>query len=288
VVRLLAKLGALDRHWLYPVMILALVFPLVVPVPIPPGGISPPTRAAFDLLSSCPPDKVVFIDSSWDSGSASENRLQLQAIVRLLCERKIKFVIASVGVTAYGPQFAHGETEPIANAAGLEYGKDWVNLGYLAGPPSMTRGTLGVIIERLGRDLHSAFPADWQGRPIAELPIMERVRTYADVHAFGVITYQANEDWMSVVTGVFGGKFFVGCMSIAAPAFYQYLHSGQLAGMLAGTRGTAEFEALTGRRGKATQFTMAGAFGNCVIILAALTGNVGWWAARRLRRAEAR
>jgi hypothetical protein len=285
MIRLLAKLGSLDGRWLYGLMVLALIVPLIFPVPIPTGGISPPTRAAFELLDSCPPDRVVVIDSSWDAGSASENRLQFETVVRHLCSRGTRFVITSIGITPFGPEFANSIAAPLAAEAGYVYGVDWVNLGYVAGPPgSVTRGALGVVIERCGRDFHAAFPTDWRGTRVAELPLMERVHSYRNVHAFGVITYQANEDWMSVVSGVFGGKFWIGCMSIAAPAFYQYLHSGQLNGMLAGTRGAAEYEHLLGRRGLAGKLGMAGAFGNCVVILAALVGNVGWWATRRLRR----
>jgi hypothetical protein len=288
MLKILGKLGNLDRRWLYLAVVLALIVPLVFPVPIPRGEmISPPTRSMFDLLESCPPDKVVWVDSSWDSGSASENRLEYETVIRHLCRKKIKFVVTSIGITPQGPEFADRYAARITEAAGYQYGVDWVNLGYVAGPPTLSRGALGIIIERCGRDVHAAFPTDWASRRLSELPLMARVRTYADVHAFGVITYQANEDWMSVVSGVFRGKLWVGCMSIAAPAFYPYLQSGQMAGMLAGMRGTAEYEALLGERGAATGCTMAGAFGNCVVILAAIVGNIGWWAQRRLRR-EAR
>ncbi len=205
--------------------------------------------------------------------------------MRHLCRRGVKFAVTSIGVAPFAPEFADLVIRPIAGEAGYVYGRDWVNLGYVPGPPPGTRGGLGVIIEGMCRDFHRTFPRDRDGTAVGSLPLMQRVHTHADVHLFLCITYQANDDWMSVVPGIFGGRFAPGCMSIVGPYFYPYFDSHQVVGMLVGNRGAAEYELLLGSPARGTKLTMAGSFGSCAVLLAALVGNLGWWAARRQRRA---
>jgi hypothetical protein len=136
------------------------------------------------------------------------------------------------------------------------------------------------------RDFRKIWPTDMFGTPVEKLPLLERVRKIDDIHAFGCITYQPSDDWMSVVSGVFHGQFWAGCMSIAAPYYYTYLDSKQLTGLIGGNRGTAEYEMLLKQPGRGMQLSLAGSFGNCAVILGALLGNLGLLAARRLRRGD--
>ena len=286
--RTLSKLRDVDRRWLYAGAAVVLLIPLVVPMSISGATVSPATRGVWNAIESCPPDKVIVVDSSLGPGSAPENRAQLECVVRHLCRRGVKFVVTSIGIDPFAPQFADRTIEPLAAAAGYQYGRDWVNLGYVPGPPPGARGAgLGVIIESLCRDVHRTLPRDAHGAPVGELALMQRVRSHANIHLFCCITYQADDDWLSVIHGVFGGRLAVGCMSIVGPYFYPFLDSGQLVGMLIGNRGAAEYELLLGAPGRGTRLTMAGSFGNLAIIAAALLGNLGWYAARRVRRGAA-
>ncbi len=275
----LAHLRNLDRRWLYAALLVILVIPLVAPIRLPPGQASPTTLGAFRTLDSCPPNQVVVVDSSWDAGSAAENQAQLEALVRHLCRKRIKFVLTSLGVTVLGPEFARQQTEPIAAEYGLQYGRDYVQTGYVAG----AAGSIGVIIQNMCRDFQSTFPTDIHGTKMSELPLMEQVRDYRHIHAIACITYAPSEEWIS-----FAGQFKVPivfcCMSIMGPHYYRYWDSRQLAGILIGNGAAGEYEALMAVRGRGTKLALAGSFGNCAIILAALVGNIGWWADRRLRR----
>ena len=98
----LARLRTLNQRWLYLATVLLLIVPFVVTVPMPPGGTSVATQGLYDTIESCPPDKVVLIDSSWDMGSRAENHAQLECVVRHLCRRRIRFVVTSM-VTPFAP-----------------------------------------------------------------------------------------------------------------------------------------------------------------------------------------
>ncbi len=281
----LAKLHEIDRRWLYAAMLLVLILPFALPIRIPAGKAAPTTLGAFKMLDSCPPDKVVVIDSSWDAGSAAENQSQLDVLVRHLCQKRIKFVVTSIGVTAFGPEFATRTIGPIAKEAGYVYGQDWVNAGYIQGAAVSTSSSIGVIIQNLCQGLHGAYPADVNGTKMSELPLMQHVRDYHDIHAIACITYAPSEEWISFVSQFKVPVVFC-CMSIMGPYYYRYWDSHQLAGILIGNGGAAQYESLIGVRGRGTQLATVQSFGNCAIILAALVGNIGWWAQRWQRRAR--
>jgi hypothetical protein len=275
--RWLAKLQTLDRRWLYLAAALLLPIPLIVPLPVPPAAAGPTTRGLYQTIEACPADKVVLIDSSWDAGSAAENEVQLACVVRHLVQRRIRFVVTSIGVTQFGPEFAAGIIEPIAREAGYEYGRDWVNAGFVPG----ATGGLGVVIDGLCRDLHTTYPRDAKGTAVADLPLMQHVRSIADVHLVYCITYAPATEWISFVNGQFRTPVAFGCMSIMAPTYFPFWDSHQLCGMLIGNSGAGQYEALIHHLGRGSQLALVGSFANLIVIAVAVLGNIGWWAARR-------
>jgi len=278
--RWLAKLQDLDQRWLYLATAALLILPFAVAVPMPAGTASPASQGLYDVIESCPPDKVVLIDSSWDMGARAECQAQLACVVRHLCRNRTRFVVTSLG-PVFAPMFAAKVIEPIAAEAGYVYGRDWVNCGYIE-----SRGGFGVVIDGLCRDFHKIRPADYHGRPMSELPLMAGVRSIRDIHAVYIVHYAPPEEWISFVKGQHGTPVAFGCMSIMGPRYYTFLDSKQLCGVLVGNRGAAEYEGLLKRPATGSRLIMVASFGNCIIIVAAILGNVGMWAAARMRRKE--
>jgi len=251
---------------------------MVILIPMPAGSASRATRGLYDAIESCPADGIVMIDSSWDQGMRAENAAQLECVVRHLCQRRIRFVVTSLG-TVFSPEFAQKTIEPIAAEVGYVYGRDWVNTGYV-----QSASGLAPVIDSLARDFHKIRQADVRGTPIGDLPLMQHVRTIRDIHLVYVVTYAPSPEWISFVRGQFGTPVAFGCMSIMAPNYYTYIDSKQLSGMLIGNRGAAEYEALIRAPSLGTRLSMAASFGNLAIILASIVGNLGMWAALRARR----
>jgi hypothetical protein len=268
MIRHLAKLQNLSQRWLYLGTILLLLVPFAVTIPMPPGDASVAARGLYDTIEACPPDKVVLIQSAWDMGSRAENQAQLTCVVRHLCRNRVRFVVVSVA-RPFGPEFAAKVIEPIAAEAGYVYGRDWVNTGFI-----QATGGLAVVADGLARDLHALRPADVKGTPVSEIPLMRHVRTIEDVHLLCVVSYGPPEEWIGLVKGQFGTNVAFGCMSIMGPRYYTYIDSKQLCGMLVGNRGAADYEALLARPGMGTRLIGVASFGNGIIILAAILGNV--------------
>ncbi len=278
MLRLLSMLYHLNPRWLYLAITVVLIIPLVVTLPMSTNVSSCGPQGLYDTAGSCPADKVILIDSSWDLGAKPECMSQLECFVNDLCRRKIKFVVFSTSL--YAPTFANDVIKPIAQTNGYVYGTDWVNLGFIQ-PPA---GNMGVLIQSFCENIHATRPIDVDGTAVASLPLMQSVRTAKDIHMVMAINYCPWQEWISFGKGQFGLPIAFGCASIMGPYFYVFVDSDQLCGLLAGNRGAYEYESLTGMRGMGSKVMMAFAFGMCFIIAAVLIGNVGFWASMRLRR----
>jgi hypothetical protein len=283
LLKILSKFYYLNPRWLYLAVTIVLLIPLVITIKNPPTAGSRGPCGLYDMVTACPTNKVILIDSSWDQGSKPECMAILECFVNDLCKRDIKFIV--LGITVYAPTFAMEVIQPIADKAGYEYGKDWVHLGFIQPPAN----NMGLLIQSLCQDVHETRPVDVNNTPIndaAELPLMQQVRSSTNIHMVMAINYCPHLDWISFGKAQFGLPIAFGSAAIMAPYYYVYVDSGQLCGLLTGNRGASEYEELTHIYGMGSKVMMSFAFGLSFIIVAVLLGNVGFWAARRLRSME--
>src|SRR5438445_9617822 len=97
-------------------------------------------------------------------------------------------------------------------------------------------------------------------------------------------TYEA---WVAFVQGYGGGKPMVFCpTAVMAPEAYQYLDSGQMAGMLTGLKGAIEYEGMVKQPGRASKQALALSVSHILIIFLIVLGNLGFLAQRRKARTE--
>jgi hypothetical protein len=252
---------------------------LVLPITLPSGKASRTTLGVHETVKSCPDDKFILIDSGWEAGSRAENEAQLACVVEHICSLGKRFVVTGLGVPAVAPKFAMDVIEPIAEEAGYIYGEDWVHAGYVpAGPP------IGIMIDGMCRDFGSPFKTEYRGKNHDEIPILQHISSIDDFHMVYCISYGPPEQWISFVNGQYGTPVAFGCMTIMCPQYYMYFKSGQLCGMLIGNSGASEYEKLIDSPGIGTDLMVPASFANCLIILAAIVGNIGLWAAGRKRK----
>jgi hypothetical protein len=182
----------------------------------------------------------------------------------------------------YAPTFANQVIQPIAEKTGYVYGRDWVNLGYIKPPADNP----ALLIDAFCRDIYKTRPVDFYGTSVADIPLMQKVKTAKDIYMVFGINYTSPLEWMSIGKSQHGLLVAFGCAAIMAPYYYVYVDSGQLSGLLTGNRGAYEYESLTGMYGMGRKVMMTFAFGLCFIIVAVLLGNLGFWAAARMRKAS--
>jgi hypothetical protein len=296
----LLNLEKIDRRWVYLALAAACTMPFLVPVALP-IYITPETRGVYSAIESCPPDKIVLLNCNMDPGSVSENQGQLEAVIEHMFRNHTKFVTVSIEWGPLAPQLIDGVVEKMtkgdkltkAKFPDVRYGVDWANLGF-------TKGGWQAL-QQVAKDIRKQYPTkDSRGNMLDDLPIMRGLHNIDDVHLVVDIAYGPMEDWIPFVHGVYGTPIAFGSAGINTTVYYRYLSSGQLAGLLVGVRGGAEYDALlhprfeerlipgTQRiRNMGSQLIVPLAFGHVVIIAAILLGNIGYFASRRRRRQNA-
>lgn len=285
MLRLLATLDSVPRRTLYLVLFVAAGIPFLIPIRLP-TYVWKETRQAFDTTMRTPKGKVVAICSNWVAGSQGENWPQYEAIVAQCMLNHTPFIVFAIDADPMAPQFAETIDERQARRYGCKYGRDWVNLGLTRGAPL----TMGEI----GRNVKAVFQTDFRHtstHDYEKLPLMRNVNSVRDFGCFWAVDYQPSLDWVVFLDPSARLPIVFASAGIASTSFYPYVSSGQLKGLMVGTRGAAEYEELlretygkrfddSGLRGQMLLVPLA--FGHLVIIFFIVAGNVGLFARRKL------
>lgn len=232
----LQKLLALDRRWIFLLVGLSVVIPIVYPIGLPVTTTGS-TRAAFEFIESLHPGDVVWISYDYGPSSAPENDPMAEAFLRQCFLRKIRVIVSALYPLG-GLGLANTSIKRVAaEFPGLVYGEDYVNLGYKDGA--------SAVMRRLGDSISDAFPTDVNGRPIADIPMMRGVSDIRHVKlVFTAATGIIGEWWITQVHSQFGTPVIIGPTAVSAPKYYAFINSGQLVGMVGGMKGAAEYEKL--------------------------------------------
>jgi hypothetical protein len=266
---------------LYLLLLAAVVLPLAYPaigadLVVQVGA---EARQFYGALESVPPKGLVLIAFDYDPGAGGELNPQARAIVGHLLHRGVKVV--AVSLRPAGPYLAQAAFRQVKDKGGYRYGDDFVDLGYLAGEEA--------ALASFAQDLALATPVDWvRGRPLAEYPML---RQHAGVQQFDLLVVLADNEpalrrWIGQIGSRYGLKMAVGLSALAAPPAQPFLRSGQLAGMLSGVPGAAEYEELLGQPGPGAVALAPQSLAHGVVLLAIAAGNVallGSWALGRRR-----
>jgi hypothetical protein len=271
--------GAIDRRWIYLVLFVATLAPLVFRWRLP-LFVTADAKDLYQVVDTRPPGKIVVLSCSWDAGTKAESRPQTVALARHLLRRHIPFALLSIAATT-SPQLAQAAIEEAAREEGHgTYGVDFCNWGYRVG--------ITPWLQALSRNIPSAVSTDWKGRKLSELPMMRGVETFRDnVSLLIDITGSATiGDWITMVHAPTGVPIGFACTAVMAPEAYPLLDSGQLVGMLTGMRGAAEYEQLIQAPGFGVTAMAGQSFAHLCILSLILVGNLPILAAalRRGRR----
>jgi hypothetical protein len=250
--RFLAWTLALDRRWIYLLVAVCLIVPIVVPIGLPVTTTSP-TRMAFEYIESLSPGDVVWISFDYGPSSAPENDPMAEAFLRQCFSKRLRVIVTALyplgalglannALTRITAEFPSGSdriegVNVPRTSPTLRYGEDYVNLGYKDGA--------AAVIRSLGDGISKSFPADMNGRPYDQIPMLREVHDIYQVKlVFSVATGIIGEYWITQGNAQFGTPTIVGPTAVGAPKYYAYLNAGQLKGMLGGMKGAAEYEKL--------------------------------------------
>jgi len=231
----LKKLLFIDRRWIYLVVAIGALIPIIKPIGLPVVP-TEPVKKLYDFVEKLGPDNSVIV--SFDYGPSSEPELNpmAEAILRHLFERKVKVLVMALFPLG-GNEVAKKELARVGTEFDLKYGVDYVNLGYKDGGQA--------AMKRMAVSIPEVFPNDAEGLTTQGMLIMEHARNYGDIAlVISLATGVIGEWWANLVNAQFGIPVAVGCTAVSAPKYYAYLKAGQMMSLLGGLKGASEYEKL--------------------------------------------
>jgi hypothetical protein len=265
-------LETLDRRWLFLLMGLLVLGPLLVPLALP-LRVSPRVQGFHDGIAAVPDGSTVLMSCDYDPGAIPELVPMTKTALRQLFDKNCKVVVTVLWNG--GPGLVDGVLREVAEEKGKEYGVDYINLGFKEG-----REAVMVV---MGQGIANAFPRDYRGNDTRSQPIMRRVRDYSSFPLLVSISagYPGTKEWVQQVQARFHIPMVAGVTAVSAPEYYPYLQSRQLLGLLGGMAGAAEYEKARQETGTATRGMDAQSLAHVFVALCIVLGNVIQWSRTR-------
>ena len=267
-------LERLDRRWIFLVMGLLVLGPLIWPLYLP-LTVTQHVQNFATAVDEIPNGSTVLMSCDYDPSAIPEMVPMTRTAMRHLFTKNCKIVITVLWNA--GPGLVDSVTREVAREfPAKRYGVDWINLGYKSGNEA--------VMVLMGQGIANAFPRDYLGHETRSFPIMKNVRDYTSFPLLVNISagYPGTKEWVQQVQARFHLPMVAGVTAVSAPEFYPYLQSGQLRGLLGGMAGAAEYEKVRGEKGTATKGMDAQSLGHVFVALCIILGN----AVRRTAKRE--
>ena len=236
------RILSLDRRFIFILIGLVILIPLLYPVGLP-VRVSAEVQRVYDYIERLPEGARVVISLDYDPASKPELQPMTVAILRHAFRRKLRLIGLTLWPT--GTSMAESELTRIGQEFGKVYGQDYVFLGYAPGEAN--------AILSMGQDLYAAFPTDYYGTPTPTIPVLGEIRSLQDVaYVFSLSAgFPGLDTWYVYGKEKYGFELGGGSVAVSVPKFYPLLNTGQIQGLLGGLRGAAEYETLLDMPGKA-------------------------------------
>ena len=243
------KLMNLDRRWLYLLVGLAAVVPIIFPLDMP-VRVSEPVEKLFEHIEGLQPGEIVMVSFDYGPSTGPENDPMADAVIRHALTKDAKvmclalYPIGGVNEGLEELERCVGDLDgnlpsetPLESTTfpGKFYGIDYMYLGYKDGGLATMR--------QMNENIHDTFPEDYWGTPLAEYELGRAVEGYGDLNfVFSAATGIIGEWWANLVNAQFGTPVAVGCTAVSAPKYFAYYQAGQMFALLGGLKGAAEYE----------------------------------------------
>lgn len=250
-------------------------------VPSFPTTVHKEVQAYYDWHEAIPPGSVYVMDSSSQSVVSDINQKFAVSRYIHLWRLPIKIIVVST----------HGAAGPLNVATMLRqmpesvkelktYGVDWVWLGYNPG--------YETNIATFASDIRTAYPVDYYGTPLDEIPMMQDIYNAHDFYAVNFVT--SNQEMMSAYVRIFGEVYnvpivrMIGTMAWSSCSIYipQYMPVWFFTVWL------VEYEALLDYPGLNMMTYSMQAWYSLLLVVLIAVGNLAWFIKRQQLKAAGR
>lgn len=270
----LSKLDTIDPRWVYIIMAVSLVFPVLKPLGLAITIDETTTVPVYNWVESLQPGDIVVGDIAFSGGSEGELGPQLQAWFRHCMTKGVKVIMVAqwntgerLGYTLLEQTAKQLEGEGIS----AEYGVDWVYAGYKPGGTTLWR--------QMQIDFWEACAeTDMLGNSFQDLPLMHRFRKWDKESSKGIMAFVSGSPGLPTYTTYFPDyEIYVGNVAVQVPGAMNTLRAGQIKGLLAGLPGGAQYEILLDTPGRAVKLMDAQSMGHLWIMALVILGNIGYY-----------
>lgn len=238
------KLQAIDRRFLYMILIVLVLGGLSINIEIP---VKPDESSAklYRSFATIPEGKTVLLQSDWTNSTRGENYGHFQAAVRTLMSKNVKFVLFALA-DPQAPQVARNALAEL-NAERVKNqlepyvkGRDYVDLGYFPNAEG-TSVSMGTDLRRFWAGKKTPMPGSPGEVDIFKTPVLQDVRKIEDCAMLLIVTASATSD---IAIQRLSGRVQICCMctGVSGPGLLPYYQSGQLSGLGIGLKGVYDME----------------------------------------------
>lgn len=281
---------SIDRRVIYLTILLGALLPLFLPIRFAPK-VSPEVKAVYDYIDNLSPGSVILLSFDYGPSTLPETQPMAEDIMKHAFIRGIRVI--GVALTEEGALLAIQAYNNVVQEfrkynIQVVYGKDFVFLGYKSGRQA--------VILSIGEDIKKAFPTDYRGTNINDIPMMFNIKNYGDISLVVVISSTTTpEDWITYAHSRYNVPVAVGVTAVLAANYYPYIQTGQIIGVLGGVKGAAEYENLVNKlikaeinqpavRTPAMKNMSALTVAELLIVLFIILGNIGYLTKKGQRR----
>lgn len=261
----LLKLLKIDRRWLFLLLTLSILIPIIKPIGILSKSVSPSVKRIYDFIEALPEGSTLLLSLDYDPSTAPELHPQAAAIIKHAFRKNLKIIILTFLAGSGG--LIEELTTTIPPKYGKEYGKDFVVLPYM---PNVV-----AALTQMASDIFAFYPTDKNGVELKSFEMMKNIKNYRDIAGVIGITGTALLDsWMVYVGDKYGVPVMGGVTSISQVGYGPYLQKGQLKGLIGGMKGAAEYERLISEPWKGTSGIDALNIAQLLVIVLIIMSNI--------------
>ncbi len=268
---MLEKLMSIDRRIVFILVAIAVIIPTLMKVSFP-ITVSQPTRSVYDFIDSLPEESTILMAFNYGPSSLAELEPMAAAVLRHCFRKKVRVI----GMTLFNVGARLGDRVMSETAAeiGAVDGEDYVFLGFRPGST--------LVILGMGTAIDTVFDADYQGKPLSEIPMMQDVKNYDQIALVLDLASSATPDaWITYTNTKYNQQVAAGVTGVMVSELYPYIQSGQLVGLMPGLLGAAEYETLIDTPEKATAGMSVQSFVHLLVFVLVVIGNVAFLIQRR-------
>jgi hypothetical protein len=272
---LITRLQTIDRRIIFLLLFIVVGYPLVRPIGLP-LPITPWVRNIHNLISGLKAGDVMVVSCDFGASMEADIYPSLVVVFGDLMKKGVRVI--GVSFQAEGTRYLGrviGEWEK----KGKQYGVDFIDVGYIAGYEAACSAFAGDFVK--------TAPTDSRGNPTGSLPIMQGRASLSDCQAYMGFTSSSQLGGPEYVRqlGNYGVPILVGCVTVSVTEYEPYVQSGQMAGLIGGLKGAAEYEALSDQPGAGLAGMDAQSAGHMLIIIFVALCNIGYFVGRKSGKA---